>query len=77
MSDGRPHRATRPLYSAEQRARRDRVRLDAVQGVLAPLQFADLPREPRLGVALSPDGRRRRPRRSSRSWSRQSRSTRS
>ena len=33
-------RADRPLYTSEQRARRDATRWTLVQGVLAPLQFA-------------------------------------
>ena len=32
-------RARRPLYSAEERCRRDASRWTLVQGVLAPLQF--------------------------------------
>ena len=33
------HRAKRPLYTPEQRLRRDRTRWTVVQGVLAPFQF--------------------------------------
>ena len=33
------HRASRPLYTAEQRRRRDESRWTLVQGVLAPVQF--------------------------------------
>jgi 3-vinyl bacteriochlorophyllide hydratase len=35
----RPDKAKRPLYDADQRARRDASRWTLVQGVLAPLQF--------------------------------------
>ena len=35
----RPPRTHRPLYTAEQRQRRDATRWTLVQGVLAPLQF--------------------------------------
>jgi 3-vinyl bacteriochlorophyllide hydratase len=35
-----PRRANRPLYSQEERRRRDESRWTLVQGVLAPLQFA-------------------------------------
>ncbi|GJD72659.1 2-vinyl bacteriochlorophyllide hydratase [Methylobacterium goesingense] len=35
----RPDKARRPLYDADQRARRDATRWTLVQGVLAPLQF--------------------------------------
>ena len=34
-----PDRQRRPLYDADQRARRDRTRWTLVQGILAPLQF--------------------------------------
>lgn len=37
--NGAAHRNARPLYTAEQRVRRDRSRWTLVQGVLAPLQF--------------------------------------
>ena len=41
MSRGRPASAKkRPLYSPEERARRDHTRWTLVQGALAPLQFA-------------------------------------
>ena len=41
MSRGRPASAQkRPLYSPEERARRDSTRWTLVQGALAPLQFA-------------------------------------
>ncbi len=41
MSRGRPASAQkRPLYSREERARRDNTRWTLVQGALAPLQFA-------------------------------------
>jgi 3-vinyl bacteriochlorophyllide hydratase len=41
MSRGRPASSQkRPLYSREERARRDNTRWTLVQGVLAPLQFA-------------------------------------
>ena len=41
MSRGRPASAQRrPLYSPEERARRDRTPWTVVQGALAPLQFA-------------------------------------
>ena len=41
MSQGRPASAQkRPLYSPEERARRDHTRWTLVQGALAPLQFA-------------------------------------
>jgi len=41
MSRGRPESATkRPLYSPEERARRDQTGWTLVQGALAPLQFA-------------------------------------
>ena len=41
MSNGRPQaKRSKPLYSAEQRRRRDASGWTAVQGVLAPLQFA-------------------------------------
>jgi 3-vinyl bacteriochlorophyllide hydratase len=40
MSAKRPHQAqAKPLYTAEQRVRRDRSVWTLVQGVLAPLQF--------------------------------------
>ncbi|MCJ2046919.1 2-vinyl bacteriochlorophyllide hydratase [Methylobacterium sp. J-078] len=35
----RPDKARRPLYDADQRARRDATRWTLVQGILAPLQF--------------------------------------
>jgi 3-vinyl bacteriochlorophyllide hydratase len=35
----RPHGSRRPLYTAEERRRRDATRWTLVQGVLAPLQF--------------------------------------
>lgn len=38
-SSRRPSRAQAPLYTAEQRRRRDTTRWTLVQGVLAPLQF--------------------------------------
>ena len=37
---GRSQSARQPLYTAEQRVRRDRSRWTLVQGILAPLQFA-------------------------------------
>ena len=40
MSHRRPQHAQSPLYTAEQRRRRDASRWTLVQGVLAPLQFA-------------------------------------
>jgi 3-vinyl bacteriochlorophyllide hydratase len=40
VSFDRPGRASRPLYTQEQRRRRDRSRWTLVQGVLAPAQFA-------------------------------------
>jgi 3-vinyl bacteriochlorophyllide hydratase len=41
MSRGRPASAQKkPLYSREERARRDNTRWTLLQGVLAPLQFA-------------------------------------
>lgn len=44
MADGQPTNASAPagtatLYTAEERARRDRSRWTLVQGILAPLQF--------------------------------------
>jgi 3-vinyl bacteriochlorophyllide hydratase len=41
-SAGRTHRkhASRPLYTAEERVRRDRTPWTLVQGILAPVQFA-------------------------------------
>ncbi len=36
---GHPKRAARPLYTPDERARRDASRWTLVQGVLAPLQF--------------------------------------
>ena len=38
-STARPAATLRPLYTADQRARRDATRWTLVQGVLAPLQF--------------------------------------
>jgi 3-vinyl bacteriochlorophyllide hydratase len=38
LTDGQPL-VSRPLYTAEQRARRDSTRWTFVQGILAPLQF--------------------------------------
>ena len=40
MQDGPGRHGPRPLYSAEERARRDATRWTIVQGVLAPIQFA-------------------------------------
>lgn len=40
MALGQPHSTPlKPLYTAEQRSRRDRTRWTLVQGILAPLQF--------------------------------------
>jgi 3-vinyl bacteriochlorophyllide hydratase len=39
MQDGQGRHRPRPLYTAEERARRDTTRWTVVQGVLAPLQF--------------------------------------
>jgi 3-vinyl bacteriochlorophyllide hydratase len=39
LADVRAHRATRPLYTAEERVRRDQTRWTLVQGILAPIQF--------------------------------------
>ena len=53
MRRDRASRSTRE----EQRARRDTSPWTLVQGVLAPLQFVGLPRQPRPGAALPGDGR--------------------
>ena len=40
MALGQPHSTPlKPLYTAEQRSRRDSTRWTLVQGILAPLQF--------------------------------------
>ena len=74
---GSPSRDGRPLYTAEERRRRDATAWTLVQGVLAPIQF--LVFLVSLGLVLRYLAHRRglssRPR--SRSWSRRSRSTRS